>query len=473
MPEDDEAEDDALDDVQEEGRVVDVDGDAPPSDEEEGEDLLENMEQDYAAIAELDHYDETMLDKRTYADMGVDQRRLVEGRLIARDLRDQGAEAGLHEYDDDDEDIDQREKRKLASFAQELLRGDVADFSESYVELLALKGVSVPQLDDDRVPLQTLPRSNQDVYSEAMTGVLLDMETTPLKFERELEKLFDGRSMEARERIRCIDERKLHKQQVGKVSAFFSRRSWKGLAAELLGTLLVLWLCYMSTRLDFIWRPSPQLSLLVALPMARFVLKSVATSLAVPLALPVGTPTRDVYAVFGGAYLQSRALGSVLAHFGKSLRLPLVERLELLEDGCVRYLDQWRVRMAARNMQESLKRGRITHNGLLLLMDDLAASGERRARASPSTRHRFKKHAQATKAQQRKWARSQRQQSFSANKWAAARMAAEQFTHDDSDYEDEETEATDGWASGKIPGSIDDVMAFLDLPVNEKEGPQK
>jgi hypothetical protein len=40
-----------------------------PSDEEEGEDLLENAMEDYKAVPELDRYEESLLDKREYDEM--------------------------------------------------------------------------------------------------------------------------------------------------------------------------------------------------------------------------------------------------------------------------------------------------------------------------------------------------------------------------------------------------------------------
>ena len=116
------------------------------------------------------------------------------------------------------------------------LVAEVEDFVESYLELLALKGLMVPQLADGRTPLQvahnplcaaffcrstreldggagtsltascslppqcgclscaqTLPASNRDVQSEAMNGLLLGQETTPLAFARTLEKAYDER----------------------------------------------------------------------------------------------------------------------------------------------------------------------------------------------------------------------------------------------------------------------------------------
>jgi hypothetical protein len=65
------SDDEEDDDIPEEGggaATWDDDG-APPSDEEDGEDLMENAMADYEAIPELDQYDDTMLDKRRYADM--------------------------------------------------------------------------------------------------------------------------------------------------------------------------------------------------------------------------------------------------------------------------------------------------------------------------------------------------------------------------------------------------------------------
>jgi DNA replication licensing factor MCM2 len=79
-------EEDEIDDGVDEERVVDA-----PSDEEDGEDLLENAEADYQPIAELDIYDESMLDKRErFNEMTADQRREAEREMVQREQREGG-----------------------------------------------------------------------------------------------------------------------------------------------------------------------------------------------------------------------------------------------------------------------------------------------------------------------------------------------------------------------------------------------
>ena len=51
--------------------ALDMADDPAPSEEEDGEDLLQNPEADYQRIEALDNYDEEMLDKREYR--GMDQ----------------------------------------------------------------------------------------------------------------------------------------------------------------------------------------------------------------------------------------------------------------------------------------------------------------------------------------------------------------------------------------------------------------
>ena len=67
-------------DDEDEGPVHDQDFEVP-SDEEEGEDLMENIQADYEAIPELDRYDPTLLDKRQYDEMTAGASELSEAGL--------------------------------------------------------------------------------------------------------------------------------------------------------------------------------------------------------------------------------------------------------------------------------------------------------------------------------------------------------------------------------------------------------
>jgi DNA replication licensing factor MCM2 len=61
-------------DVYEEDKPID-------SEEEDGEDLLENMEQDYEKKDELDRYEADGLDDEDQEELGYEQRRLIDRQL--------------------------------------------------------------------------------------------------------------------------------------------------------------------------------------------------------------------------------------------------------------------------------------------------------------------------------------------------------------------------------------------------------
>jgi|UniRef100_A0A7S3ZUD8 DNA replication licensing factor MCM2 len=54
------------------------------SDDDSGENLMEDLESDYVAIPELDHYDENILDHREYGTIDPKARRAAETEIDAR-----------------------------------------------------------------------------------------------------------------------------------------------------------------------------------------------------------------------------------------------------------------------------------------------------------------------------------------------------------------------------------------------------
>jgi DNA replication licensing factor MCM2 len=54
------------------------------SDDDSGENLMEDLESDYVAIPELDHYDENILDHREYGAIDPKARRAAETEIDAR-----------------------------------------------------------------------------------------------------------------------------------------------------------------------------------------------------------------------------------------------------------------------------------------------------------------------------------------------------------------------------------------------------
>lgn len=57
-----------------------------PESEEEGEDLMENMHQDYQPRPELDRYEqEGSADEQEFSDIDIDQRIMVDRELNERD----------------------------------------------------------------------------------------------------------------------------------------------------------------------------------------------------------------------------------------------------------------------------------------------------------------------------------------------------------------------------------------------------
>ena len=56
--------------------------------EESGEDIMENMENDYRPIAELDRYDPELLDEADQEELDFEERQRVERMLAERDEKE-------------------------------------------------------------------------------------------------------------------------------------------------------------------------------------------------------------------------------------------------------------------------------------------------------------------------------------------------------------------------------------------------
>mmetsp|Transcript_26843 Transcript_26843/g.82571 ORF Transcript_26843/g.82571 Transcript_26843/m.82571 type:complete len:573 (-) Transcript_26843:1087-2805(-) len=74
------------------------------SDEESGENLMDGMESDYAAIPELDRYDEDLLDHRNYDQMDAKARSEAEAEIAARHSRGDGLVSALDYFGAEDGD---------------------------------------------------------------------------------------------------------------------------------------------------------------------------------------------------------------------------------------------------------------------------------------------------------------------------------------------------------------------------------
>ncbi len=90
----------------------DEDGAAAGLSDEDGEDLMENMEADYVAIPELDTYDLGNLDQREYGAMDFDARRAAEVEIAERTEQRGRLDDILDRYGDEDEEA--RDRRRGA-----------------------------------------------------------------------------------------------------------------------------------------------------------------------------------------------------------------------------------------------------------------------------------------------------------------------------------------------------------------------
>eukprot|EP00043_Microstomoeca_roanoka_P004604 m.50719 g.50719 ORF g.50719 m.50719 type:complete len:889 (-) comp12568_c0_seq1:304-2970(-) len=105
-------------------REVSEDGDVPPEDEDEGEELFgDDMERDYRVIPELDTYDPSMLDESEQRELSLTARIRLERQLAKRDaeeaMRVRGKTrlpAGLGFGDDEEDDTGElpRRRRRIA-----------------------------------------------------------------------------------------------------------------------------------------------------------------------------------------------------------------------------------------------------------------------------------------------------------------------------------------------------------------------
>lgn len=134
-----------------------------PSDEEDGEDLMENLQADYRANEREDHYDlgDGNIDDNDYDDMDAATRRRIDERLDRRDelLAESGSRArGQAFLDDGDDNMDdinefglpiQRRRRRQGQFdedADELLDDAEIDPFTEELSLESLTDIKAPNI---------------------------------------------------------------------------------------------------------------------------------------------------------------------------------------------------------------------------------------------------------------------------------------------------------------------------------------
>lgn len=139
-------------------------GDLNPSDEEDGEDLMDNMEQDYRLREEQDHYDlgEGNIDDGAYEEMDAATRRRIDQQLNRRDAILGGtnnrsrSQAFLDDEGDDDmerDDMDQyglpvqrRRRRQYEDVGDDMLDDvDIDPFNEE-LSLESLTDIKAPSI---------------------------------------------------------------------------------------------------------------------------------------------------------------------------------------------------------------------------------------------------------------------------------------------------------------------------------------
>lgn len=69
----------------EEDNFVISEDDQIAASEEDGEDLMDNLDKDYEFVEKLDEYDYDDLDERSYSNMSIDAKRRAEEALDRRD----------------------------------------------------------------------------------------------------------------------------------------------------------------------------------------------------------------------------------------------------------------------------------------------------------------------------------------------------------------------------------------------------
>lgn len=94
-------------------------GSGDEDEEGEGEDLMENMEADYAPIAALDQYDGEMLDDREFRSMDAETRRRAEEEISARRGRDDALRDFLDGYGSEDDEARERRRNRLERAARD------------------------------------------------------------------------------------------------------------------------------------------------------------------------------------------------------------------------------------------------------------------------------------------------------------------------------------------------------------------
>jgi len=93
------------------------------SSDDSGENLMEGMEGDYAAIPELDHYDHSFLDRRDYDRIDIIARRAAETEIDARHLDSKGRLSDqLDDFGKEDETVRTKRRRDILNIDDQDLK---------------------------------------------------------------------------------------------------------------------------------------------------------------------------------------------------------------------------------------------------------------------------------------------------------------------------------------------------------------
>lgn len=120
----------------------DPDGLNNSEDEIDGEDLFENMEQDYRRQDELDHYEGVGIDDDRHDELSMNQRMMVDQRLDQEQrIREAtGRRPGALMDGEDDEDIDENElndmRRRRMREMREAMYDDAVDINQDHDDLI-------------------------------------------------------------------------------------------------------------------------------------------------------------------------------------------------------------------------------------------------------------------------------------------------------------------------------------------------
>ncbi|CAM9707302.1 unnamed protein product [Chrysoparadoxa australica] len=90
----------------------------------DGEDLMDNIANDYQAIPQLDQFDDSLLDNRKYENLDMEARMEVERRLRERDRDRGGVLSGLMEEGESEDEADRRDRRAKFGLRDEEMDGD-------------------------------------------------------------------------------------------------------------------------------------------------------------------------------------------------------------------------------------------------------------------------------------------------------------------------------------------------------------